>query len=106
MSKQNKRTIPIKSSCLEPDSDIEEVAPAPPAKEQKDVAKKPAPAKKREAPTSELPVAKKIKDFPKSLDDEGTKIFFYFPVDNDKLPTSAELVELCDENKLKLLMQN
>ncbi|KAJ3269177.1 hypothetical protein HK104_005168 [Borealophlyctis nickersoniae] len=40
MSKQNRRTVTIRSPCLEPDSDIEEVpAPAPP------------PAKKRKTPT-------------------------------------------------------
>ncbi|KAJ3276136.1 hypothetical protein HK104_003721, partial [Borealophlyctis nickersoniae] len=97
MTKQNSRTIPIKS----PDSDIEEVALAAPKTYKINVAKRdvpktykinvpthkinvpkrtsnvakrevsaPAPAKKCEAPTSELPVAKKIKDFPKSLDNE------------------------------------
>ncbi|KAJ3274452.1 hypothetical protein HK104_004089, partial [Borealophlyctis nickersoniae] len=73
MSKQNNRTVTIRSPCPESDSDIEEVSTAVSAlaKTKKDVAKKPAPAKKCEAPTSELPVAKKIKDVPKSLDDEG-----------------------------------
>ncbi|KAJ3279738.1 hypothetical protein HK104_001187, partial [Borealophlyctis nickersoniae] len=60
MPKQNIRTATIRSPCPEHDSDIEEV---------------PAPANKRKAPTSELPVPKILKDVSKSVDNEGTTMF-------------------------------